>query len=130
MYKGIVKLLSEYELDFNEIAKNKKIQKNLNTCASCKNNLIELTLAFSDETLKNKNFFDNKLSEKSDKEETEELVSKKLQQRDKTLAYKNVNLEREIKILKRKFENLLKKYNNINKNLRGTIPHLSFSILK
>lgn len=130
MYYGILKLLNEYELDFNEIAKNKKTQKQLNTCVSCKNNVIDLTLAFSNDTLINKKFFDNKLNEKSDKEEFDESVNEKMLMRDKTLAYKNVNLGREMKILKRKFENLLNKYNSLNKSVKGNIPHLSFSILK
>ena len=130
MYKSFIEILNEYELDFKNISKTKKEQKKLNTCVCCKNKSIDISLAFSNDTLKNKNFFDNKTNEKTDNDKLDEEIEKKLKIIDKKLAYKNVNLERELKILKRKFENILNKYNNLNKSIKGNIPHLSFSVLK
>ena len=62
-------------------------------------------------------------------EEIANKVEEKLKLRDKSLAYKNNQLERENKILKKRFDNILRQYETLNKKLRTSSSNINFKLM-
>ena len=127
MYKVLVDIYSGLsKLDFSSLKKdNEKMNKG---CCGC-DNKFKILLLFSNKDLIKNNFFDNETNEKSNEEKDNEIIVDKLTLRDKTLAFKNLKLEREIKILKKRFNNLLIQYEKANKNLRNNVSNINFKLL-
>lgn len=120
IYSGLIKL------DFSSLKKeNEKMNKG---CCGC-DNKYKILLLFSNKELIKTKFFDNETNEKSNEEKDNELIVNKLTLRDKTLAFRNLKLERELKILKKRFNNLLTQYEKINRNLRNNSSNINFKLL-
>lgn len=127
MYNVLVDIYSGLsKLDFSSLKKeNEKMNKG---CCGC-DNKYKILLLFSSKYLIKTKFFDNETNEKSNEEKDNEIIVNKLTLRDKTLAFKNLKLEREIKILKKRFNNLVIQYEKINKNLRTNASNINFKLL-
>ena len=125
MYNTLVKIQNDKKLDFTNIPKleedNKKANKNGDCCGSKEKNYI--LLSFSKEKLIKTNFLDTRIQEEKETKKNENIVEKKMELRDKTLAYKNVELERKIKILEKRNKHVIQKMNNLNERLTGGITN-------
>ena len=125
MYNTLVKIQNDKKLDFTNIPKleedNKKANKNGDCCGSKEKNYI--LLSFSKENLIKTNFLDTRMQEEKETKKNENIVEKKMELRDKTLAYKNVELERKIKILEKRNKHVIQKMNNLNERLTGGITN-------
>ena len=123
MYKGLIEIVDDNQLKFSEKEDevnnevNNEVLEDLkkNCCCDNKNSIF---LSFSKKELIKSKFLDTKIIEEVEIKTTEEKVEKKINIRSKALAYKNVELERKIKILQNRNDNLvkqikiLKKYEN------------------
>jgi len=117
MYEGLLKIEKDTQLSFSETEESiqNEVLDNLkkNCCCHDKNSLF---LSFSHEKLINNNFLDTKIIEDKLVEEQKEKIETKLKYRDKSLAYMNSELERKVKILKVRNDNLSKQLINMKKN--------------
>ena len=117
MYGGLLKIDKDTQLSFSETEESiqNEVLDNLkkNCCCHDKNSLF---LSFSHEKLINNNFLDTKIIEDNLVEEQKEKVETKLKYRDKSLAYMNSELERKVKILKVRNDNLSKQLIKMKKN--------------
>jgi len=130
-YKNMYNILLEInnglnKLNFSSLKKteNEKMNKG---CCGCdiKYNII---LSFSNEKLINTNFLDNEANEITNEEKDGELIEKKLTFRDKTLAFKNIKLERELKIKTKRLNHIINKFNQLNNKLKGN-TNINFNLL-
>tara|TARA_B100000795_G_scaffold125047_3_gene93325 strand:- start:1791 stop:2903 length:1113 start_codon:yes stop_codon:yes gene_type:complete len=108
MYKNIIIQMKDHRMNFSSM----KEEKNMNT-GCCKHEDIEIFLSFSKKELIDTCFLDNKIQENKEKEMQDLEVNKKMKTRDKVLAYKNVGLERDMKILKKRYNHILNEYNKM-----------------
>tara|TARA_Y100000389_G_C17452880_1_gene516042 strand:- start:1721 stop:2842 length:1122 start_codon:yes stop_codon:yes gene_type:complete len=131
-YKNMYKVLLEINTGLNKLnfsslkkAENEKMNKG---CCGCdiKYNIM---LLFSNEKLIHTNFFDNEANEITNDQKENELIEKKLILRDKTLAFKNIKLEREVKILKKRFNNLITNYEKQKKKIQNSNSNINFNLL-
>ena len=130
-YKNMYEMIIEINDTINKLnfsSFNKKENKKMNECGCCNEKKNNVFLLFSDGNLLNTNFFDNESIEKEKEEEINDKIKKKMLLRDKTLAFKNIKLERELKILKKRFNHILNQYETINKKINSN-SNLNFKLL-
>ena len=82
-----------------------------------------LKLSFTNEKLIKYNFLDTRIKEEKEEKKEEEIVDNKMELRDKTLAYKNVELERKVKILQKRNEHIISKMKRLDDRLTGGITN-------
>ena len=125
MYNTLVEIQNDKKLDFTNIPileeDDKKANRNDGCC--CNKEKIYILLSFSKEILIETNFLDTRIQEEKEIKENEKIVEKKMELRDKTLAYKNVELERKIKILEKRNKHVIQKMKKLNERLTGGITN-------
>jgi hypothetical protein len=125
MYETLVNIQNDNRLDFTNIEPLEQDEQKKTSDCCCNKEKNYLYLAFSKENLLKNNFLDTRIKEEKDEVEKNELINKKLILRDKTLAYKNVELERTIKILKKRNNHIKNELTLINKKLNGRLRNFS-----
>ena len=90
--------------------KNHKNHKNRKKHIAVVTKNLKFIYLFQKKTLIKNNFLDTSLNENDEKKKENEQLKEKLKSRDKSIAYKNIGLERKIKILEQRNNHLIKKY--------------------
>jgi len=117
------------KLDFYSIVKDNKENEKMNKSCCCKEKKLKIIMFFTDDKIIDLNFLENQTDEQNNKNNIDEEIKIKIKYRDKTLAYKNINLERDLKIIKRRYEHLLNKYTTFYKKLYETNSISNFKLL-
>jgi len=118
MYKIILKINTEInKLNFSSLKESEREQMNKGCCGDKQNNNI--LLSFSEEKLIDANFFENISNEITTEEKTSDDINEKMLQRDKTIAFKNIKLERELKITQKRLNHIIKQYEELYKKYRN-----------
>ena len=122
MYKIILKINTEInKLNFSSLNKSDREKMNKGCCDKQNNNIL---LSFSEEKLIDANFFENINNEITTEEKTIDEINEKMLLRDKTIAFKNIKLERELKITQKRLNHIIKQYEELYKKYRN-----NFSLL-
>ena len=114
MYKIILKINTEInKLNFSSLKESEREQMNKGCCGDKQNNNI--LLSFSEEKLIDANISNEITTE----EKTSDDINEKMLQRDKTIAFKNIKLERELKITQKRLNHIIKQYEELYKKYRN-----------